>query len=240
MTTGRDDLAQAMAALVDDVAMAVPFEGAYGDRLANVVRKHLRELGRRDLAGDEEEVRGLVWDVVLLLHDAGAGWDPAGALPWSWAHRPIRSLVASAIGHARADVDPDVLDEHLVGQVEPPASGGVADFDELADAGGLLGLYRDALGELGVQDLHRRAHREYRIQKGLGDPSPSKTVAAELGLGEANVRQIDRRVRLKLAELVAAEPRFAPLRCIPWLDLPTDPHPSSTDSDDDGTTERAA
>ena len=241
MTTERDDLAKAMAALVADEAMVVAFVATYGDRLANVVRKHLRELGRRDLTRDKAEVQGLVWDVALLLHDTGAAWDPAGALPWSWAHRPIRSRVALVIGHAQADIDPDRLDEQLAGTAAPPLLGGAVDFDDLADADELLGLYRDALREVPVRDLHRRAHREYRIQKGLGDPSPSKTVGAELGLSEANVRQIDRRVRLKLAQLVATEPRFAALRAIPWLDIPTDPDPSSGDDPHgDGTAERAA
>ena len=241
MTTEREALARAMAALVDDRAMAVPFVRAYGHRLAYVVRKCLRRRGRGDLARDRDEVQGLVWDVALLLHEQGAGWDPNGALPWSWAWRPIEALVAAAAGHPVAELDVDVLDERVESGDHRWSVGTAVDFEVLADANALLGLYRDALAEVQVSDRNRLVHREYRIQKGLGDPSPSHTVAAELGLGEANVRQIDRRVRCKLATLVAAEPRYRALRAIPWLDLPTDPDPSpAPDGGGAGRAERAA
>ena len=211
----RGELARSMARLADEVAMVVPFVADHGDRLADVVRRHLRDLGRPDLARDRDEVQGLVWDAALVLQANAGGWDPAGALPWTWAWRPIRSCVAAAIGHARADVEPDEL-----ALVAPsPGSGATEpDLERLAAEHDGLGLLLDALACVEATDAQRRIHLEYRIQKALGDPSPARTVATELGVGEANVRQIDRRIRVKLSRLVAADDRYRPLRAIPWLD----------------------
>ena len=203
-----------MAGLADDLAAAVPFVATYGDHLAHVVRRHLFDLGRPDLARDADEVAGLVWDAVLVLHDNAGSWDPAGALPWTWAWRPLRSCVAAAIGHARADVEPDAL------ALEAPAMGAAAepDLEALALVHRELQLLFEALGEVPATEVQRQVHLEYRIQKAYGDPSPARTVAAQFGLTEANVRQIDRRVRVKLTTLVASDARFTPLRVIPWLD----------------------
>ena len=42
---------------------------------------------------------------LLACRETAASWRPGGALPWDWAARGIASLVAEAIGPARADVD---------------------------------------------------------------------------------------------------------------------------------------
>jgi hypothetical protein len=59
-------------------------------------------------------------------------------------------------------------------------------------------------------------HLEYRVQKALGDPSPSHTVADMVGLQAANNRQIDNRMRKKVAELVQLDDRFGPLKELAW------------------------
>lgn len=212
--TDRADLARSMARLAEDAAMIVPFVADHGDRLADVVRRHLWDLGRPDVARDGDEVQGLVWDAALVLRDNAAGWDPSGALPWTWAWRPIRSQVASAIGHARADVEPDELE--LV--APSPCATAEPDLEELARAHDGLRLVLDALAAIDATVEQRQVHLEYRIQKAFGDPSPARTVAAQFAMSEANVRQIDRRIRVKLSEVVAGDERFGPLRAIPWLD----------------------
>ena len=226
MTIDLDALAGRMAALAADRARVVPFVEAYGDRLAGVVRRHLRELGRRDLAGDHDEVQGLVWEVALVIQDNASGWRPGGALPWTWAGRAIRSNIAKAIGHARADVDVEQLAERAAPSL---TVAGEVDFDQAADRNRLLGLVRQALAEVAVSERNRRVHLEYRLQKALGDPSPAATVGGEFGLSEANVRQIDRRVRVKLTAVVARHDRYRELRDIPWLDTGA----RSADADDD-------
>lgn len=216
MTIDPEVLRQDMEALAADPARVVPFVAAYGDRLAHVARHHLGELGRRDLAGDRDELQGLVWEIALVIQDNAAGWRPGGALPWTWAYRAIRSHVAAAIGHARAETDVDDLPDRAAPPAIPAAE---VDFDALADGHTALGLLRQALGEVRATDVQRRVHLEYRLQKAMGDPSPSKTVGALFDLSPANVRQIDRRVRTALTEVVVADPRYRPLRAIPWLDV---------------------
>ncbi len=58
---------------------------------------------------------------------------------------------------------------------------------------------------------------QYRIQKSLGDHSPAHTVGAEFGLSPDHVRQIDRRMRVRLSRLIDQDPRFAPLAELRWL-----------------------
>jgi hypothetical protein len=58
---------------------------------------------------------------------------------------------------------------------------------------------------------------EYRIQRALGDPSPAHVVAREFGLTPANVRQIDCRMRKRVAALISSTPRFATLREVRWF-----------------------
>jgi hypothetical protein len=203
-----------MAAMADDVAMVVPFLAAYGGRLAGVVRRHLRELGRAELAGDPDTVQGLVLDVALWLRDHAGSWRPDGSLPWTWAWSAIRALVIEHIGHARADVELEGLDDQWVAPTSPV---GDLDLDELATRVPELALLFEALDRIGVGERDRRVHVEYRLQVAMGDPSPAHTVAAELGLHTDHVRQIDRRVRAKLQALSTQIARFAPLAEWPWV-----------------------
>jgi hypothetical protein len=201
--------------MVDDLAMVVPFLDAYGDRLAAVVRRHLRDLGRDDLARDDDTVYGLVVDVALLLRDHAGAWRPdGGALPWSWAWSGIRALVVEAAGHARADVELDRLGERTAAPISADAE---VDLDELAARVPELDLLLEAIRELGLRDRDRRVHVEYRLQVALGDPSPAQTVGAEFGLTPELVRQIDRRVRARLQRLAATVERFAPIADLPWV-----------------------
>ena len=206
-------LARAMSAMAGDRAAVVGFVELFGANLAACVRRHLVSLGRRDLAVDDGEVGGLVWDVALLLQAKAGSWRPGSARPWNWAGPAIRSMIANAIGHARADVEPDQLPL----EATPPTPARDVDVDACAAVDERLALLLDALAETRISPLHRQVHLEYRVQVGMGDPSPACTVAETFGLTPANVRQIDRRARVRLAELVRGDDRFTRLRELSWL-----------------------
>ncbi len=59
--------------------------------------------------------------------------------------------------------------------------------------------------------------RQFLLQKAYGDPSPSHTVAADLGLGPDNVRQIVSRVGRRIRELLASDDRYRLLGESGWL-----------------------
>ncbi len=209
----HDELTELMARMPDDPAALFTFIDVHGPRLAAIVRSHLRSFGRHDLARDDDEVQGTVLDVAFFLQERARAWQPGSALPWNWASRGIRTVVAAAAGHATSDVDVDAL--HLV--PAPPAPRHEVDLDSLADRHEVLGLLRDALAAIGCSDRDREVHLEYRVQWSLGDPSPAHTVGETFGLGAGNVRQIDRRVRRKVQVLAATEVRFAALAELPWV-----------------------
>ena len=59
--------------------------------------------------------------------------------------------------------------------------------------------------------------RQFLLQKAYGDPSPSHTVADDLGLSPDNVRQIVSRVGRRLRELLADDDRYRLLGESGWL-----------------------
>jgi len=209
----HDELTEMMSLLACRETAVLAFVAAYGDRLRTVVRSHLRRLGRPDLARDGAEVDGLVWDVAVFIQRHAGSWRPGGALPWNWARRGIASLLAEAIGHARADLDVDQLDLALA-----PAelTGDDVELDDLAGVP-IVSLLLTALDQIPCSRRDRQVHVEYRRQCGAGDPSPSSTVGAQFGLRSDHVRQIDRRVRAKLAALAATDQKFAPLADLAWV-----------------------
>jgi hypothetical protein len=211
----HDELNEVMRLLATTEAAVLAFVDVYRDRLRAVVRDHLRRLDRPDLASDAAEVDGLIWDVALFLQARAAAWQPGGALPWTWAERGIRHVIATAIGHARADVDVDELDgEDRASQVG--TDGDDIELEDLIDRP-IVALLVRALDVVGCSDRDRRVHVEYRRQCAAGDPSPATTVGWQFGLRADHVRQIDRRVRAKLAALASGDDEFAPLAELPWV-----------------------
>jgi hypothetical protein len=61
----------------------------------------------------------------------------------------------------------------------------------------------------------------YRVQQQSGDPSPSDTVAHELGLHPPAVRQVASRARRKLRKVIDNDPTFAGLGSIDLLHAPS-------------------
>ena len=66
-------------------------------------------------------------------------------------------------------------------------------------------------------ERNQRIYWEYRLQQGIGDPSPTVTVAREFDVRPENVRQICLRHGRKVWDLVHTDERFAPLRDHGWF-----------------------
>ncbi len=108
----RDRLAELMARFAaGDLGALVPFIHSFGGALARVIRRHLTDLGRFDVASDRQQVDELVQETALDLAERAGSWDPAGALPWVWADRAIRRIVVRYVGHPSVELDPDRHDE---------------------------------------------------------------------------------------------------------------------------------
>jgi hypothetical protein len=210
----------------------------FGGQLRAAVHRHLRSFGRHDLVGRSDDVDYLVWTAALVVLDRAASWDPAGAMPWTWADKAIRSAIGQDIGHATLpfdDVDPygDAPNAppppppppHAAGGDLPVAAGsddGLAELRALGRYDDRFLLLVEALGIVG-RARDRAAHVQYGVQKHLGDPSPALTVGREMGLRPDHVRQIDRRMRVRLQRLAQDDPRYGPLIGLGWFDPP---HPA--------------
>jgi hypothetical protein len=184
-------------------------------QLAAVVRGHLRAFGRWDLLRDPDEVAGVVHDAAFAIAERAGGWSPAGAAPWVWADRAIRSQVARSIGHATVEF-PEQHEATLGAVVPGPAIGAEPSLEDLAESFPQVGLLVRAIDEVG-SPRDRQVHIEYRVQKSAGDHSPAHTVGQLFDLTPANVRQIDLRMRRRLRALAVRDERYRPLLGLAWL-----------------------
>ncbi len=183
------------------------FRASWGHRVAGTVRSMLRSMGRLDVLHDADEFDGLVTDACLVIRDRASGWDPSGALPWTWARQGIWAEVNRYVGHRCTElVDEQVADQPDFGDRSTMPD----DVELIAEANAELSLVLDAIRSTG-SDRDQRVFLEYRIQSRLGDPSPSNTVAESLQLTPANVRQISKRFRNRLAPVLGS-PEFADVR----------------------------
>lgn len=213
------DLAEIMARMAegDDAAMVTLYE-RYRTPIAGAVQRELRHRGVR-LGRDE--VGGLVIDVCLELRSIAGAWSPeGGATPWVWARHRIGNLVDRVVGqHAAA------LDEARLAAVEAPERAvGAADDRSLVDALARVApdlesarLVAEALEAARLSPRDRELVLEYAYEKQAGNPAPATTVAAQLGMKEATVRQAFRRAVQRLRRLAAEDERFAPLAELPLL-----------------------
>lgn len=232
--TGRARVEELMADMAAGDSDAVwQLVDEFGSVLRASVLRLVTEWGRRDVAVDESEIQGLVCDVALMLFERASAWDPeGGALPWTWAERAIRSLVAAHLGHQRVGGDPGrVFEAQLevvtsscsigVGTGDSSATGGgdrssLEELRDLADAREAIALLLSGIEQV-ASERDQAVHTEYRLQRRLGDPNPADTVAALLDLNPANVRQIDSRVRRRMRDLTESDERYASLRDLAWL-----------------------
>jgi len=199
-----------------ELAMVWALSTEFGEDIARAVRRHLRSMGRTEVITEPGRVEGLVIDVALWFLDHGAAYDPAASLPWVWADKPIRSLVASEIGHRSVEIKAAEFEPALAESEAPSLDPAVVELRSLADREPTVALLIEAAEHVG-SERDAKVHLEYRVQLALGDPSPSHTVADMVGLQAANIRQIDTRMRKKVAHLVSSDLRYRPLKELAWL-----------------------
>ena len=212
--TDQELLEECMARMAaGDHAYVFTFTQAFTPRVLPLVRRMLTEMGRHDVLADPREVEALVQDACWVICERAGGWQPGKAMPWTWAERAIRHEVSRMIGHRCVPV----RDEHLAPVTSTDdGEANVVTLAALADRNPMVALLLEAVAEIGnARDQH--VFLEYRLQLDLGDPSPSHVVAELFGLRPANVRQIYRRMRVRLAELVATDPTYAALEEVRWL-----------------------
>ena len=210
MCTAEAEAASTTAALMarmargDESAVWIALRHWHDD-LAIAVRRILADLRRSDVVANREDFDFLVVAGALVIFDRAAGWDPAGAKPWTWAWSAIRAEVVSWLGNATTPFDAMA---ETADQASP--TGADIDLGRLAAQHPRVANWLHAVGDV-ASERDRTVHVDYQVQKHLGDPSPARTVAAATGLTPANVRQIDRRVRCKLAD--RSDPELAWLAC---------------------------
>lgn len=199
----RGELVRLMEAMTSGSSSAVfEFHEVHRPQLERLVASILVSLHRTDLARSASEVSSLAVSATLVVFRRANGWRSDGALPWVWAYRSIRHEIVRQIGHPTVPFDSAIHGE--ASSSEPSSSGNaVIDLRELATRHAGVAAWVGAVDDV-ANERDRGVHLEYQMQKRLGDPSPALTVAAMYGLSPANVRQIDRRVRKRLASSVYA------------------------------------
>jgi hypothetical protein len=217
----RDRLREVMAGMAaGDMAMLVAFVSEFGTQLRGAVRSIVFSFGRRDVLDDPGELTSLVTTVALEIFDRADAWDHAGAVPWVWAERAIRSSLARQVGHALADVAIEDLCDLSQGPVQQSLQGLDGDarrvLKRLSATEPRARLWWDAVGAL-TNDRNRNVYFEFELQQTLGDRSPAKTVGTLFDLQPDNVRQIVRRVRTQLKKRIRTDARLAPLRDLRWF-----------------------
>lgn len=193
--TELSELMDAMAQ--NDAAALFVFIDEFGPQLAATVRSILGSVGRRDANRCPTDVEFLVLSAGLVIYDRAAGWDCDGAVPWLWAYRAIRAEVIGWLGHPRVEF---ISEFHGPRSADRQPVCADVTFRDLAAHRADIAEWITVVEGL-TTERNANVHIEYQTQKSLGDPSPAHTVGREFGLRPANVRQIDRRVRSKLAKL---------------------------------------
>ncbi|CAN5186395.1 hypothetical protein BH18ACT4_BH18ACT4_12080 [soil metagenome] len=218
----RDDgrrlqrLAEIMGRLAEcDDAAVFALLVEFGDSIRAALAHIARQRGYRRL--DADDLDGLTADACFVLGRLGRGWRPDGALPWTWARHRLVNLVDDWAGprtrpydDARCAVQAPAL---AWADDDPDAAGTLAG---LAGGDRRCALLVDALA-LAVPGDDHEVFLRYAMQVASGDPSPSHTVGAELGLKPPAVRQRASRARRRLSQVVASQPRFASLTDIALL-----------------------
>lgn len=213
----RARLVSIMAAMADGIPSATfDLLREFSDPLRAVVRVELR---RRNIGRiDEDELGGLVLDVCLALAEVAGAWDPDGAVPWTWARHRVGGVVDTWVGQFADSWDPD---RHTPGGVEaePWVGPEPCMLDVLGSLAGrhpAIGLLTEALAEVG-SPRDQELLLAYVVQQQAGDPSPSVTLGLLTGRSPDAVRQAVARVRRRLRQLVASDPRYAVLEGLPLV-----------------------
>lgn len=217
----HDELLAIMATLASgDRAAIVTLYSRFGGRIAAAVWRVLDERGVRL---DDREVDGIVFDFCDEMLRLAPAWSPdGGALPWVWARKRLQNIVDRTVGQKADSID----------DLGPGAQGALVDeapractddlpLDEVAehlapDHAGLR-LVLEAFDCAGISTRDRAVLLHHTDERCAGNPSPAVTLAEVFGVSAASIRQIVRRAKQRLRALAAADPRFAPLRDLPFL-----------------------
>lgn len=194
-------LAQVMARAAAGVqTAAIALYDEFGPAIARSMRRHLSDLGLRDV--DADDVGGLTMDACFVLYDHAGSWSPTGgALPWVWAERRLRQLASAFVGQWS-----DSLDESVLEVPAPPLAGCSDDPDELELLVKMAGRhpavagYAEALASAATSERNQRVLLAYRLQSSLGDRSPAVTIGRRFDMTPAAVRQVVKRTSDRLAE----------------------------------------
>ncbi len=135
----------------------------------------------------------------VAMAPSGAGWY-VGQSPSS--SRSAGRNSSSASSNSISDSVVDIRDDSFVAHTD--------DLDDLASGHNDVQLVLAAISSTG-SERDQKVFLEYRLQTGLGDPSPSNTVAEVMQLSPANVRQISKRFFGKLST-VLDQPQYADVR----------------------------
>ncbi len=220
MSESEDPLESTMAGMAaGDAAFLFVFIEQFGPTVRWVVRRIVEEMGRHELVRNDGELDGLTLDACDVIFLRAGGWRPGGARPWVWAHKAIRAEVARSIGHRTVELV-EGLDD-LAGEADSRNGGAVVDLAG-DDLGVLIGrhpqvrLLDEAIRAVGTP-AHQEIYWEYRLQQGLGDPSPADTVGRRFGKRPATIRQICKRHGDRVWAKVCDDERFAELRDHGWF-----------------------
>lgn len=197
-----DRLTEVMAHAGDGVPTApLSLYEEFGLFVARAMRRHLSDLGVRDV--DADDLHGLTMDACFVLADHARSWRPdGGALPWVWAERRLRMLASGFVGQWT-----DPLDDSLYEVPAAPLAAPADDPDELDLLNRLAREHRDvrryaeALSTAAASERNQRVLLAYRLQASLGDRSPAVTVGRRFDLTPAAVRQVVKRTSDRLAEV---------------------------------------
>lgn len=205
-------LAAVMASAAErDPAAVFALRESFADDLERTVRTIASSRGAR-LSADE--VDQLAIDVAMELYALAPGWNPDfGVPPWVWARHRVAALVDGHVGQHTRPLE--LVDRAELDRPAPPASSDrepsvIEVIEQLAAEDASVALVRDALVAV-ASERDRALFLEVLVQTSLGDRAASATVAALVGMKPEAVRQQVSRIRRRLRELAATDPRYAGL-----------------------------
>ena len=214
----RERLAEIMAMAAEDESAVVALYLEFGEEIGSVIRFLVPRRGGAHL--DEDDLDALTFDACLVLARLAGSWRAdGGALPWTWARARLDTLVCERIG----PVTTPLVREEQLGATPAPFAAVLDDgaagttLSTLARGDERCALLLEAL-DRSVSPTDAEVLLRLRVQLDSGDPSPSHTVADELGVLAPAIRQRASRARRKLAEVIRSEPRYAPIADIALLD----------------------
>ncbi len=152
--------------------------------------------------------------MALELFRLAKAWNPDfGMPPWVWARHRVAALVDAHIGQHTRPLE--LVEAVLAEAPAPPAPPGeepsvIEVIEQLAAEDDSVALVWEALLTV-ASDRDRAVFLEVLVQTSLGDRAAAATVGAVLGMKPDAVRQQVSRIRRRLRDLAAADPRFADL-----------------------------